>query len=92
MTSPDHESYDARVERLARATLTLGPGVGFHDRVLAAIAREPLGWWAFVTPLAGRVLPVLVVLALLATAAAWQAASGTEQALAVPYGSVEAEW
>jgi hypothetical protein len=92
MTSRDYESYDTRAERLARATLALGPGVGFHDRVLAAIAREPLGWWSFVTPLAGRVLPVLIVLALLATAAAWQAASGTEQALAAPYGSVEVEW
>lgn len=92
MTSRDHESYEARAERLARATLLLGPGVGFHDRVWAAIRREPLGWWSFVTPLAGRVLPVLVMLALLATALAWQAASGTEQALAVPYGSVEVEW
>jgi len=92
MTFRTEESYDARAQRLGRATDGLGPSPGFHARVLAAIAREPVGWWSVVTPLAGRVLPVLVVLALLASAAAWQAASDTQQALAVPYGSLEVEW
>jgi hypothetical protein len=92
MTSPTEESYDARALRLGRATQGLAPSAGFHARVLLAIAREPVGWWCVVTPLASRLLPVLVVLVLLATAAPWHAASGTQQALAVPYGSVEVEW
>ncbi|HEU5076753.1 MAG TPA: hypothetical protein VFU02_21335 [Polyangiaceae bacterium] len=92
MTSRITESYEARALRLGRATRELAPSPGFHARVLAAIVREPVGWWSAVTPLAGRVLPILAVLAVLATAAAWHAASGTEQALAVPYGSVEVEW
>ena len=92
MTLRTEESYEARALRLGRATAGLAPSTGFHARVLSAIAREPVGWWSTVTPLAGRVLPVLVVLVLLASAAAWHAASGTQQALAVPYGSVEVEW
>jgi len=92
MTSRTDEDYEARAVRLGESTERLGPSPGFHARVLAAIAREPVGWWSVVTPLAGRVLPVLMVLALLATAAAWHAASGAQQALAVPYGSVEVEW
>jgi len=92
MTLRTDESYEARASRLGRATQGLVPSPGFHARVLAAIGGEPVGWWSFVTPLAGRVLPVLVLLVLLATAAAWQAASETRQALAAPYGSVEVEW
>ena len=92
MTPRTDEDYEARATRLAEATERLGPSPGFHARVLSAIAREPVGWWSVVTPLAGRVLPVLMVLALLATVAAWHAASGAQQALAVPYGSVEVEW
>lgn len=92
MTSRTDEDYDARAARLAGATAPLSPSPGFHARVFAAIAREPVGWWSAVTPLAGRVLPVLMVLALLASVAAWHAASGAQQALAVPYGSVEVEW
>lgn len=92
MTSSTEEGYEARALRLGRATQGLLPSAAFHARVLSAIAREPLGWWSMVTPLASRLLPALVVLALLATAAAWHAASGTQQALAVPYGSVEVEW
>lgn len=92
MTLRTEESYDARALRLGRATDGLAPSAGFHARVLSAIVREQVGWWSAVTPLAGRVLPLLVVLVLLASAAAWHAASGTQQALAVPYGSVEVEW
>lgn len=92
MTSRTDESYDARATRLGRATQSIAPSPGFHARVFSAIAREPVGWWSAVTPLAGQVFPVLVLLVLLATAAAWHAASGTQQALAVPYGSVEVEW
>lgn len=92
MTPRTEESYDARALRLGRATDGLVPSAGFHARVLSAIVREQVGWWSAVTPLAGRVWPVLVVLVLLASAAAWHAASGTQQALAVPYGSVEVEW
>ncbi|HEY6729345.1 MAG TPA: hypothetical protein VI197_35285 [Polyangiaceae bacterium] len=92
MRSRIEESYDARALRLGRATDGLAPSVGFNARVLSAIVREQVGWWSAVTPLAGRVLPLLVVLVLLASAAAWHAASGTQQALAVPYGSVEVDW
>ena len=89
---PPRESYQARAERLARATEGLCPSGGFELRVLAALGPDPAGWWGFVTPIAKPLVPVLLLLALLTSALAVRAAARTDTALAVAYGSVEVEW
>jgi hypothetical protein len=92
MTKPANESYEARAARLALATEGVRARAGFHTRVQAALAHEPVGWWWHITPLARVVLPALTLFALITTLAAVQAARQAEATLAVDYGTVEVEW
>ena len=91
-TPPTNESYEARATRLAKATDAVRANATFQTRVLAALAREPIGWWWLIAPLARTVLPALLVFAAITTLAALQAARQADATLAVDYGTGELEW
>ena len=91
----DHDrDIDDRLEKLGRATGSIGPRPDFSARVARAIAAEPRG--GVIVELrrpARRILPALAFAAALCLVWAVESDDAFDDALsAFPYETVELEW
>ena len=85
------ETLEERMERLRRATRSVGARGDFSSRVMMRI-RSEVSWYDVLLREARRLMPVAALAAVVMIGAAWWNSRGSADSLAMVDEPVELEW